>query len=270
MQLQDAVQQRFRGGRAARHVHVHRHDTVAAAHHGVGVVVVAAAVGAGAHRDHPARIGHLVIDLAQRRRHLVAQGACHDHHVGLTWRRTEHETETLQVVTGSTSMHHLHRTASQTERHRVHRTRTRPVDYRVKGSGDEAFVKYAFNRHGLFPIKGTFLPDIPKTDHEFGDEHHHRHVTLPAQFTHGDAPWEEECSFKVEQNEQNCDEVVTHVEFHARVFESFEAALEWGELGRIGLVRAKDMAEHLRGYADAKADEKEQQDGEVIFEVHDG
>jgi hypothetical protein len=30
------------------------------------------------------------------------------------------------------------------------------------------------------------------------------------------------------------------------------------------------MAQHLRDYADAKADDKEQQDGEVIFEVHDG
>ena len=81
---------------------------------------------------------------------------------------------------------------------------------------------------------------------------------------------EEECSFKVEQNEQNRDEVVTHVEFHARVFEGFEAALVWGQFRRIGLVRAKEMAQHLRGNADAKADEKEQQDGEVIFEVHDG
>ena len=75
LQLQDAVEQRLGRRRAARHVDVDRHDAVAAAHHRVGIVVVAAAVGAGAHRDHPARLGHLVVDLAQRRRHLVAS-AC--------------------------------------------------------------------------------------------------------------------------------------------------------------------------------------------------
>src|SRR6185312_2872231 len=44
LQLQDAVDQRFGRGRAARHVDVHRHDAVAAAHHGIGVVVIAATV----------------------------------------------------------------------------------------------------------------------------------------------------------------------------------------------------------------------------------
>src|SRR5512134_2627227 len=58
LQLQDAVQQRLRGGRAAGHVDVDRHDAVAAAHHRIAVVVVAAAIGAAAHADDPARFGH--------------------------------------------------------------------------------------------------------------------------------------------------------------------------------------------------------------------
>src|SRR5437867_7362621 len=56
LQLQDAVEQRLRRGRAAGHVDIHRHDAVAAAHHGVAVVVVAATIGAGTHAEHPARL----------------------------------------------------------------------------------------------------------------------------------------------------------------------------------------------------------------------
>src|SRR2546423_12768171 len=75
LELNDAVEQGFRRGRATGHVDVDRHDAVASAHDGVGVVVVPSAVGARAHRNHPPRFGHLVIDLAQRRCHLVAQRA---------------------------------------------------------------------------------------------------------------------------------------------------------------------------------------------------
>ena len=46
-------------------------------------MVVATAIGAGSHRDNPARLGHLVINLAQRRCHLVDQGAGHNHDVRL-------------------------------------------------------------------------------------------------------------------------------------------------------------------------------------------
>ena len=46
LQQQHAVDQRFRGRRAAGHVDVDRHDAVAAAHHRVGIVIVAAAIGA--------------------------------------------------------------------------------------------------------------------------------------------------------------------------------------------------------------------------------
>ena len=41
------------------------------AHDAVAVVMVVAALGAGPHRDHVARLGHLVADLAKSRGHLV-------------------------------------------------------------------------------------------------------------------------------------------------------------------------------------------------------
>jgi hypothetical protein len=69
-------------------------------HYRVRVVVVAAAVVSGTQRDDSARLGHLVVDLAQRRRHLVAQRAGDDHHVRLARRWTEHNAEAVEVIAG--------------------------------------------------------------------------------------------------------------------------------------------------------------------------
>src|SRR5271166_6597397 len=71
LQHQNAVEQGFGGWRATRHVDVDGYDPVAAADHRIGIMVIAAAIGAGSHRDDVARLGHLVVDLAQRRRHFV-------------------------------------------------------------------------------------------------------------------------------------------------------------------------------------------------------
>src|SRR5258708_39188039 len=61
LQLQNAVQQSLRRRRTAGNIDIDRHDTVAAADDGIGVVIIAAAIGAGAHGDHPARLGHLAV-----------------------------------------------------------------------------------------------------------------------------------------------------------------------------------------------------------------
>src|SRR5262245_20800174 len=75
LELDDAVQQRLGSRRASGHVDIHRNDAVAASNHRIGIVVVAAAVRAGAHGDDPARLGHLVVDLAQRGSHFVDERA---------------------------------------------------------------------------------------------------------------------------------------------------------------------------------------------------
>ena len=80
--LEDRVHQHLGPRRAAGQVHVDGHDVVDALHDRV-VVEHAAGAGAHAHREHPARLGHLVVDLAQHRGHLVAHPAGHDHQVGL-------------------------------------------------------------------------------------------------------------------------------------------------------------------------------------------
>jgi hypothetical protein len=50
-------------------------------------------------RSHVARLRHLVVNLAQRRRHLAGQGPGHDHHVGLPRGPPRCESEALGVVT---------------------------------------------------------------------------------------------------------------------------------------------------------------------------
>ena len=138
LQLEDPVDQRLGGRRTARHVDVDRHDAVAAAHDRIGIVVVAAAVGAGTHRDHPARLGHLVIDLAQRRGHLVDQRAGDDHHVGLARAAAEHDAEAVEVIARRAGMHHLDRAAGKAEGHRPQRAGPRPVHQVVDRRRDES------------------------------------------------------------------------------------------------------------------------------------
>src|SRR5262249_52944534 len=73
LELEHAVEERLGRGRASGDINVHGHDAIAAAHDAVGIVVIAAAVGAGAHRDDPARLAQLVVDLPQRPPHLLPQ-----------------------------------------------------------------------------------------------------------------------------------------------------------------------------------------------------
>src|SRR6185295_12811377 len=137
----------------------------AAAYHRVAVVVVTAAVRARAHREHPARLGHLVVDLAQRGRHLVAQRAGHDHQVALAWAGTEQHAEAVDVVARRTGVHHLDRAARQTEGHRPQRSGLRPVDQRIDAGRDEAFLEYTLNAHiVLLPVEGALFPFVREAD----------------------------------------------------------------------------------------------------------
>src|SRR3569623_737664 len=115
-------------------------------------MVIAAAVGAGAHRDHPAPLGHLVVDAAPRRRHLVHQCAGDDHHVGLARTRTEHHAEAVEVVTRGAGMHHFNGTAGEAEGHGPQRTCAGPIDELVGGGGHHAALEHALYSHSSAPF----------------------------------------------------------------------------------------------------------------------
>ena len=51
-----------------------------------------------AHRNDVFRIGHLIVNLAQCRSHLVAQRACDNHHIRLSRRGPSDDAEPIEVV----------------------------------------------------------------------------------------------------------------------------------------------------------------------------
>lgn len=133
LQLENTIHERLTGGRAPGDVHIDGHDPIAPPHNAVAVVVVAAAVGARAHGDDPARLGHLVVDLAQRGRHLVGEGAGHDHDVRLAGRGTEDDAHAVLVVARGRQVHHFDGAAGEAEGHGPKGGLAAPVDDLVEG-----------------------------------------------------------------------------------------------------------------------------------------
>jgi hypothetical protein len=115
VQFQYRVEQHLRARRAAGQVDVHRHDVVDALHDRV-IVEHAAAGGANTHRDDPFGVGHLVVDLPEHRRHLLADPARHDHQVRLPRGvPRDFHPEPGQVVFRPAGHHQLHGAAGQPE-----------------------------------------------------------------------------------------------------------------------------------------------------------
>lgn len=90
-------------------------------------MVVTAAICTAAHADHPARLRHLVVDLAEGGSHLVGQCTGHNHHIRLSGGSTEDNSQAVLVVSGRGEVHHLHGAACQTEGHGPQRTLAGPV-----------------------------------------------------------------------------------------------------------------------------------------------
>lgn len=126
LQLEHSVHQCFGGRGTARHVNVHRHHSVTSSHYRVGVMVVTSTVGTRTHGDDPSRVGHLIVDLSQRRSHFVGQSTCHNHNIRLTRGSSENNTQSVLIVSWGGHMHHLHGTAGQPESNGPERRFSRP------------------------------------------------------------------------------------------------------------------------------------------------
>src|SRR5438045_1442091 len=88
LQLHNAIDKRVGARWATRYVDVHRYDLVDALDDGV-IVIDPARGGAGAHRDHPFGVRHLVVYLPEDRSHLRRDAPRHDHHIRLPRRRSK-------------------------------------------------------------------------------------------------------------------------------------------------------------------------------------
>jgi hypothetical protein len=88
---------------------------------------IATTIGAGPHRNHIPRLGHLVIDPAQRWRHFVAQRAGNNQEIGVAWRSSWGHAEPLHVVARHRRLHHFDRAAGEAKGVPHERSRSRPL-----------------------------------------------------------------------------------------------------------------------------------------------
>lgn len=112
---------------------VNRHDSVASSHDGVAVVVVASSICTRSHRDDVSWLWHLIVDLAQGWCHLVCERSGDNHNVRLAGGSSEHDTESVLIISGRGDVHHLYCTAGKSECHGPERSLTCPVDDLVHG-----------------------------------------------------------------------------------------------------------------------------------------
>src|SRR3989304_3047650 len=84
--------------------------------------------------------------------------------------------------------------------------------------------------HRLLPFQRPFHPLVDKANHKDGQEDHHGNKTKGTDFLEHDRPGEEKGYFEIEQNEQNGNEVIAHIELHARIFKGLETAFVCGKL----------------------------------------
>src|SRR3954451_14139308 len=120
-----------------------------------------------------------------------------------------------------------------------------------------------------FPIERSLFPLVGEADDEDQKEDHHGPEAGRADLAQRHRPRKEKRDFEIEQNEQDRDEVIAHVELHARVLERLEAALVGRILRLVGSARAEKEAQYLRRDADRHSDQDEEDDGKVGVEGHE-
>lgn len=132
LQLEDAIHECLGGWRAAWNIHINRNNSVATPNNRIGIMVVATTVSTRAHGNHPSWFRHLIINLSKRRGHFICQSTGNNHNIGLTWRGSENDTQSILIVSGGRDVHHLHSATRQTEGHWPERTLSSPVGYSVQ------------------------------------------------------------------------------------------------------------------------------------------
>src|SRR5665811_537116 len=74
------------------------------------------------------------------------------------------------------------------------------------------------------PFQRALLPFIYEADSQHAEKQHHRPEAEQADLAERHRPGEQEAHLEVKDDEQDGDEVETHVELHARVVEGVKAA----------------------------------------------
>src|SRR5690606_41285942 len=74
--------------------------------------------------------------------------------------------------------------------------------------------------------------------------------------------------FKIEENEQNSDEIVAHIKLHTRIVKSLEATLVGGQLFVVGTMGAKHSAHQQKRKTYQNSNNNKQQNRRVLWQVH--
>ncbi|SKS34664.1 Uncharacterised protein [Mycobacteroides abscessus subsp. abscessus] len=115
-----------------------------------GVVIEHAARGcANPHGQHPLGLGHLVVDLAQHRGHLLAHSACHDHQVCLARRgRKAFHAKASNIESRARRGHHLDGATGQTKGGGPQRAFAHIPRQRLDGTQQKSARQFFLKTHG--------------------------------------------------------------------------------------------------------------------------
>src|SRR5215213_5622455 len=140
MEEEDAVDQLLRARWASGNIDIDRYNFVHSLHHCI-IVEVTAYSGACAHRNHPVRCRHLVIELTDNWCHFTRNATCDNHQIRLARAGSvQLHTEARQVVVGSLRRHHLNGATSETKEQRPCRSGACPVDALFKSSSQNTHI----------------------------------------------------------------------------------------------------------------------------------
>ena len=112
-----AYHQRLGGWGASRHINIHRHNPITTPRNTVTIMVITTSIRTASHGNNPSWVRHLIVDLSQRRSHLVRKRAGNDHDIRLARRSTEDYTKTILIIAGSGKVHHFDGAAGKSEGH---------------------------------------------------------------------------------------------------------------------------------------------------------
>src|SRR6267142_404086 len=118
----------------------------------------------------------------------------------------------------------------------------------------------------LLPFQCTLHPLVDEAHDQDEEENHHRPEAEAADLVQRHRPGKQERDLQIEKDEQDRDQVVAHVELHARVLERLEAAFVRRQLLAVGVVRPESRAGGDQDAAEHQRDDDEEQDWEIVFE----
>src|SRR5690242_630607 len=143
LELDEAVEDRLWTRWASRDVKMDRNNPINPLKNRV-IVIRTAGTGARAERNHPLRLGHLVIDPAQDRRDAMCDGADYEQQVGLARSEArQRRAEAIDVPSRPRNGKILHPAARGDEGIRKEGILTRPLDRVGEPGSDEAFRERA-------------------------------------------------------------------------------------------------------------------------------